>query len=222
MAMDMHHQIDIYCERLDPSFWAEPINAITNLAFLLSAFAALCVAKRYGSFRWDTLALIVLVATIGIGSFLFHTVATYWAMLADVIPITLYQIFFLGVYARYIVGLSRIRVIMLLLGFVTLSVTFDALPREWLNGSLGYGPALLFVLGFGIWHYRHARAYRYDLLLAGVVFVVSLTFRSLDMAVCHQVPFGIHFFWHVFNGVVLFLTTRGYITNHPLRKTPSA
>ena len=30
--------IDIYCERLDPSFWAEPINALTNLAFIAVGF----------------------------------------------------------------------------------------------------------------------------------------------------------------------------------------
>jgi hypothetical protein len=29
--------VDIYCERIDPGFWAEPVNALTNLAFLLAA-----------------------------------------------------------------------------------------------------------------------------------------------------------------------------------------
>ena len=35
--MDWTASIDGYCERLDPSFWAEPLNAWTNLAFLLAA-----------------------------------------------------------------------------------------------------------------------------------------------------------------------------------------
>ena len=30
-------QIDGYCERVDPSYWAEPVNAVTNLAFVLAA-----------------------------------------------------------------------------------------------------------------------------------------------------------------------------------------
>ena len=30
--------IDLYCERLDSSFWAEPINALTNVAFIIAAW----------------------------------------------------------------------------------------------------------------------------------------------------------------------------------------
>jgi hypothetical protein len=32
--------IDLYCERTDASFWAEPANALTNAAFLIAAAAA--------------------------------------------------------------------------------------------------------------------------------------------------------------------------------------
>jgi hypothetical protein len=32
--------IDLYCERADPSFWAEPVNALSNCAFLIAAAAA--------------------------------------------------------------------------------------------------------------------------------------------------------------------------------------
>jgi len=33
--------IDLYCERLGPEFWAEPINALTNGAVLYLAARAL-------------------------------------------------------------------------------------------------------------------------------------------------------------------------------------
>lgn len=32
---DWFQPIDIYCERIEPTFWAEPINALTNLAILI-------------------------------------------------------------------------------------------------------------------------------------------------------------------------------------------
>ena len=35
--MDLTRQMDLYCERLDPGFWAEPLNAVTNLSFILAA-----------------------------------------------------------------------------------------------------------------------------------------------------------------------------------------
>ena len=35
--MDLSKPIDIYCERLDIGIWAEPINAVTNAAFIFVA-----------------------------------------------------------------------------------------------------------------------------------------------------------------------------------------
>jgi hypothetical protein len=29
--------LDLYCERTDLSFWAEPVNALSNAAFLIAA-----------------------------------------------------------------------------------------------------------------------------------------------------------------------------------------
>ena len=34
--MDWSTPVDLYCERLGPSFWAEPVNAFSNAAFLIS------------------------------------------------------------------------------------------------------------------------------------------------------------------------------------------
>jgi len=36
--MNWNSPIDAYCERLGPGFWNEPLNALTNLAFWLSAW----------------------------------------------------------------------------------------------------------------------------------------------------------------------------------------
>jgi hypothetical protein len=38
--------------------------------------------------------------------------------------------------------------------------------------------------------------------------VLSLTFRSIDMALCDTLPHGTHFLWHLINGGVLFLLVR--------------
>lgn len=220
MATD-HPYLDIYCERLDGTFWAEPINAVTNAAFLVAAFAAWHLARRtngalsFGRVPLDQVWLILILAMIGVGSFLFHTSATSLAMLADVIPIFMYKVSFLAFYARWVVGLSLLRVVMLIAGFIVLGNLTYALPKDWLNGSLGYAPAWLFLIGFAVYHWRARRREPYLLLTAAGVFTVSLTFRSLDMALCGAVPFGVHFLWHILNAVVLYLTTRAYILNRP-------
>ena len=81
--------VDLYCERMTPSFWAEPANAISNLAFLFAAFAAFDLWRREGKADRPILALIVVTVAVGLGSFVFHTLATQGAMLFDITPIGL-------------------------------------------------------------------------------------------------------------------------------------
>ena len=38
--------IDIYCERVGPEFWSEPVNAVTNGAFIIAGIVALVLAMR--------------------------------------------------------------------------------------------------------------------------------------------------------------------------------
>ena len=81
-------QIFNYCERgHNPAFWAEPFNAASNGAFVIVAAAAAIVWARQptGARGLPEAALIGLTGLIGVGSFLFHTLATRWSTLADVV-----------------------------------------------------------------------------------------------------------------------------------------
>lgn len=199
--------IDIYCERLEPGFWAEPINAVTNAAFLVAAFLAWRISPRDFGVR----VLSTVMVMIGLGSFLFHTFATYATMMMDVVPILLFQIAFIWLYGLRVMRLGTPKTFGIFVAFMAASVMADAAPREWLNGSLGYAPALLFLLGFSLWHYRSMTQERSILLLAAGVFVASLTFRTLDRDLCESFALGTHFLWHCLNAVVLYLCVRGYV-----------
>ena len=68
-----------YCERgLDPGFWAEPVNAVTNAGFILAGLVGLWLLARRPGERAKALPLLLILNlfVIGIGSFLFHTYAT--------------------------------------------------------------------------------------------------------------------------------------------------
>ena len=85
--------IDIYCERTGPEFWSEPVNAITNFAFIISAlFIAKLIRDQLRRGNRDVVSWIfcALIFIIGVGSWLFHTHATRWALLSDVIPIAIF------------------------------------------------------------------------------------------------------------------------------------
>lgn len=209
----MFEYIDIYCERLAPGLWAEPLNALTNLSFFIAGFFALRLAQKQSALNWRCGLLIALVFGMGIGSTLFHTFAVVWAMLSDVLPILFYQIVFIAVYAQRVIGLPcRYSYALLGLFFITMYGSMQ-LPREWLNGTLEYAPALLFVTGLGLWHFKNAPREKWGLLLAAIVFVISMSLRSIDMQLCESWPLGTHFLWHICNGLVLYLTTRAYIFN---------
>ncbi|MGH1404054.1 MAG: ceramidase domain-containing protein [Alphaproteobacteria bacterium] len=211
MEQDINDYIDIYCERLEPGLWAEPLNAVTNISFIIAAFCAGLYAHRQGELDWKSGLLVFLLFCIGVGSTLFHTFATKLTMLSDVIPILLYQIAFIILYSLYVMRYSYMKVAGLFGVFVVLTVIFENVPTHILNGSLSYAPSILYIMGFGVWHYKQMQAKRPVLLIAALVFTVSLTFRSIDMAVCESIEMGTHFMWHILNGLVLYLTTCGFV-----------
>lgn len=218
MPADALTPLDLYCERLGPEFWAEPLNALSNGGFIVAA----CLAWRLagvlpGRTPRATHLLIGLLASIGVGSFLFHTLAVTWAMWADVIPIFLYQLLFLVLYvervarARPLVGAGWVAL------FFVASWGFAALPVQWLNGSLSYGSAFVFVAGMAAYHWRTGQREPRGLALATLLFAVSLTCRSLDMQVCGWLSTGTHPLWHLLNAGVLYLSTRALVLNEDRR-----
>jgi hypothetical protein len=216
--------VDLYCERLHPDFWGEPINALSNAGFLLAAYCVWRLIKSRGLKTSVTAwILMLMIAVIGIGSFLFHTFAVRWALFADVIPISIYQVLFLAFYLRQVARLSVLKVGIWLIAFFAVTYGFAALPVQWLNGSLSsYGSAWLFIAGLGVYHWRTCKHEPMALLLAAGVFSLSLLFRSADMAVCQYLSIGTHMFWHLLNSVVLYLTTRAFLLNlRPLKQPDS-
>lgn len=209
----MFQFIDIYCERLGPGLWAEPLNAVSNGAFFVAALMAYILARRENALNWKSGLLIALVFAMGVGSTLFHTVAQLWAMMADVLPILVYQICFIVLYAHYVMRWNCYKSAVLLAAFFVAMGISMQLPREILNGSLEYAPALIFVTGFGLYHIKNAGKERFGLIAAALTFLVSFTFRSIDSALCEVNPIGTHFMWHILNGCVLYLTTRAFILN---------
>ncbi len=203
--------IDIYCERVQPGLWDEPINAISNLAFFIAAWSSWCLAQSLNVKFLGVKLLIYLMVGIGIGSSLFHTYATGWALLMDVIPITMFQIFYLWVYTRRVMKLKSIISMILIIVLVISSLA--TLPLKVLNGSLSYAPALIYLLGLGIYHFQAQKQSKF-LLLAGVsIFLIALFFRTIDQYICAIFPIGTHFLWHIFNGFMLYVVTSGLLFN---------
>lgn len=204
--MDFSAPLDGYCERLDPSFWSEPLNAATNASFLI---AGVLLYRRYRTDReLSTYAL--LVFTVGVGSFLFHTFATKWAKAADVLPIGAALLYFLYVHFHRTLALQASGIAKSLAGYGVLSAAFAlGLSKETFNESNNYF-GTFFLLGILSWDLRRrgkdgAREYA----IAAALFACALVFRTIDLKICDAFPYGTHFLWHSLNGVCLYVAGTG-------------
>jgi hypothetical protein len=201
--------IDLYCERTDPGLWNEPLNAVTNLAFVLAALLLVVALRRAGpEVRRDPaiLALTALIFLIGLGSGLFHTFATRWAVLADVIPIALFILLYMYLALRRLIAapLWGCR-----LGVAVVLVLTVVMPLVFGFSVSTYGVALAAMLGVGgFLHFgrRHPAGPR--ILRAAGIFALSLALRTADLPLCAVVPSGTHFLWHLLNAVVLYSLVR--------------
>jgi hypothetical protein len=199
--MNWSEPVDLYCERVGAGFWGEPINALTNAAFLLAAGIAFVRWRRAGARDWPTLALILLLVAIGLGSFAFHTLATRGAVYFDVIPIAVFIYGYLLLALRRFLALPWRATIEVLVVFFAVSRVLPQLAAPGaLNGSLDYLPALAAMLIL-VWFVPSK--VRPAIWLAAILFVVSLAFRTMDQALCAAFPLGTHFVWHLFNAAVL-------------------
>lgn len=265
--MNLTRQIDGYCERVGVGFWAEPVNAITNVAFIIAGVLCLMMARRVGRLDGPVIWLGGLLIVIGIGSFLFHTFATVWAVMADTGPILLFILSYFTVAMNRYIGLGWGKSFMLTLGFLGALITAATMSRgagpailipsaetmvqsiafwaafalalgtmvlarapfsqalavavgfpaaAWviaevvsvltgpgISGWESYFPAMLALLGIGVWLITRGHAAGMWLIAVAGIFTVSLSFRTLDSTICQVFPLGTHFLWHILNAVVL-------------------
>jgi hypothetical protein len=231
--MSWNDQVFRYCERgQDPTFWAEPLNAVSNVGFLVIAgLAARRLASETrcpgsgaahgGPGRFALGMLIALAALIGVGSFLFHTFATRWSRLADVLPIGLFMVGYLGFALRAFLGWSWFRILAAVVAFLVVTgiaasiscssagpIGITTFAREpCLKGTMGYAPALIALLLVGaLLHQQHPVSRQ--LLLAAGMFLAAMVLRWIDRDACPFTwllgsPRGTHALWHLLNAATL-------------------
>ncbi|MDT8911973.1 ceramidase domain-containing protein [Amycolatopsis sp. PS_44_ISF1] len=206
--------LDDYCERVSPAFWAEPVNALSNAVFLLAAVLLWRAQRRAGPpVPVDLTVLTGLMATIGVGSFVFHTLATRWSQGLDVAPIGLFVCCYLAAYFHWFWQWRWRRAGLAVLGFATFcGVTAAGFGSHSLNGSLPYLPVLATLAGLTVALARSADPERAEhwpaFASAAILFAGALVFRSVDTGICAWFPLGTHFLWHLLNGAVLFVLGR--------------
>ena len=207
--------VGLYCERIEPSFWGEPLNAVSNLAFLLAGLWVFRqrhpVARLLGS----------LIVAVGLGSFLFHTFANTLTGLLDVLAIAVYLLTYAWLWPRYGHGQARAMQAVSLAALVCAVALASLMPRV-LCPDLSLPPGsyvgawLYLVVIAGLANQHKLQAARW-LWAGAVTFVFSLAARELDMPLCQALG-GTHWLWHLLNAVVLYCSAQAILVSTPPRR----
>lgn len=211
-GLHLTDQISCYCERgSNPDFWAEPLNSLSNIAFLIAAYSSWRPVKlaEFQSRQIEISCLIGLTVIVGVGSFLFHTMATVWSALTDIIPIGVLILFYLFLALRLY---FRASALLSVLGATCIVAIMFSLPPL-LNGSLLYVPPILAVNLIGLYLIRHGVPGAGYAICGALVFLPSIIFRTIDRypLFCSEMVSGTHFLWHGLNALGIYLLIRAMI-----------
>ena len=199
--MYLSQSIDIYCERLDVGIWAEPINAVTNFAFILAAIIMWIRCKNLVEGR----VLAFLLFSIGCGSFLFHTFAQTWAAILDVTPILIFILTY--IYAanrRFLVWSKRMSItgVILFLPYQFLVVSILS-SIQFLGSSAQYVPVAILIFFYSALLHKSKTNLSRELFVGATILSLSIFARTIDAPLCAIVAVGTHFIWHILNAIML-------------------
>ena len=199
--MDLSKPIDIYCERLDIGIWAEPINALTNVAFILAAIIMWLRCKNLVEGK----ILSFLLFSIGCGSFLFHTYAQTWAALLDVTAILIFILTYIFVAnRRFLVWSKMVSLIGVIMFFPYQLFLVSILSNiQFFGSSVQYIPvAILIFIYSGLLRKSEPNLSR-GLFIGAAILCLSIFSRTVDEPLCSILSVGTHFVWHILNAIML-------------------
>lgn len=215
MSVDWGGPVDLYCERFVPGLFAEPLNAVSNLGFVFVGMWLVSNLPRLTAPRPTPLHLNLLaglIVLIGICSGAFHVFATRWAQALDVASIALFIYTFVICFAHDVLDVRWPFAWMAAPAFwgfgVIVSGPFD--PAAF-NGSVTYFPALfgIALMGLGLAMNRRPGSTHFG--AATAIFLLSISLRSADLALCPGWVWGTHWAWHLLNAAMLLLVCLGLL-----------
>ena len=199
--------MDFYCERTNQQIFNEPINAISNIFFIIVSLSLIKILRKNQSNKIYYIQPI-LIFFIGIGSFLFHLNPNIITLYSDVIPIFLFSLSFIFFFNRDVININYLNnaLLFVLFFFLFLFIT-PKLSYEILNGSEFYFANYFFLTMYTIWLYFKKSDFFQLLLLGFIFFNLSILLRSLDNHICEYFSIGTHFLWHFLNAYLLKILT---------------
>ncbi len=205
-SINLNTSIDIYCERVSSDFFAEPINFLSNIAFIIAFYILLRRLKDLSfsdnSHKRYTTILTYLILLIGLGSFLFHAFGKLWSAIADTLPIMMFILIYLYIAVRFYLKQNNFVAAAALIIFLSLNVFLGYAGIEEISSYLTALFAMLIISALSLM--RKEIAISRGLFNASLIFMISITFIQLYAFTFYYIPFGTHLIWNILNAILLY------------------
>lgn len=192
------------------------MNSFSNIAFILGALCAWRVSRSVGhGDDWQPI-LFALALSIGVSSFIFHSIPNPETLWLDLVPIQVFGLVLSAYVALKYLRLRAVFTVVLLPAFFLARQFWIALtPKGALGGGITHIPALLLLITFAfLLHRKDVRLWRY-LAAATATYVAALVARSFDLVVCAAFPWGLHWVWHLLTALTASLVLYGVASEPP-------
>ena len=186
-----------YCERIGSGPFGEPLNALSNLAFVIAAVYAARRVRTLPDPGYGIRLLPWLLFLVASGSMLYHTYRSPLTYLLDVLPLAAFLVFSVSLFLRKI-RVNAARAVLAGAAFLGIQVALLILvPNDFLNGSTPYLVAFVFFPPMLSLTSRRYHDLVWNLALIAGLFTLALVFRTVDLSLCPWLPMGTHFLWHL-------------------------
>lgn len=187
-----------YCERISNYIFAEPVNLITNLAFIISAFFVYKMLKAknvknsiYNFFPW-------IIFLISLGSSLWHLYGSPITLPFDAVPVYIFLGLSLFLLLENLSKSAKLKfgiIGIFILFQIFLTINFPHL----FNGSIHHIASVALLSALIIWIYRKiGKTAALQLFYIFLIYAVAIIFRTIDIQICPIFAVGTHFLWHIF------------------------
>ena len=186
-----------YCERTSLDAFAEPINAISNIAFIICGI----VLMFKKGMKLNPLPYSVIF--IGISSFLFHYIPTSLFSALDISSILLFVVIYNYMLTKNILKYSIFQSILSSIALIIISFLIGILFFKTIAGASSFYLGLLLYMIYILFLIKKIDYIKY-FFIAIILFVISLILRSIDIYLCKFFSIGTHFIWHILNSLVIY------------------
>lgn len=199
----------VYCERGDSlEFFAEPLNAISNLAFIFAGLGIyrLLTKNRIQQVEYKTVLILILL--VGFGSFLWHATRNSFTLLLDAVPTALSFTLIIYILLSKLIANKLIALLIAALLLPTRFFISSFASTDIISSLIRNAIIFTTILVLIVWSFKKYGRVALEGLSVLAIYLLAISMRVMDLQTCPTFNIGTHFLWHILNALAVYLAVK--------------